>query len=77
MHSVCVCLNVRTCICVVYCSSDLINDIFLSRSPQQLANQVVEGLCVATAIGAVEQLVPPILDPVGVHSQEQNQTIEI
>lgn len=60
-----------------YYPTYLINDIFLGRSPQQLTNQVVEWLCVSAAVGSVEQLVPPVLDPVGVDPQEQNQTIQI
>lgn len=57
--------------------SYLVNDILFSRSPQQLSNDIVQWLCVSTPIRTIEQLVPPVFDPIWVNSQEKNQTIQI
>ncbi|TNN78275.1 hypothetical protein EYF80_011515 [Liparis tanakae] len=51
----------------------LIDDVLLSRSPQQLGDDVVQRLRVSAAIRPVKEADPPVFHPVGVHSQEQHE----
>lgn len=57
--------------------SYLINDVFFGRSPKYLGNHIVQRLCVPSTVRPVEQLVPPVFDPVRIQPQEKHKAVEI
>ena len=55
----------------------LIKDIMLGSSPHHLGDEVNHWLFVSMAIRFIQEFGPPLLDPERIHSQEQEQTVQI
>ena len=55
----------------------LIKDIMLGCSPHHLGDKVNHGLFVSMTIRFIQEFGPPLLDPERIHSQEQEQTVQI